>query len=72
MDNITILFLANPTDRELLELDKLPDSTSIVVGNSLEAFKHAAPEARVICHWGVSPKLLEKVLGRFQTTADLS
>ncbi len=61
MDNITLLVLANPTDRQLAMLEKLPDSTSIVVGNSVEAFQKAAPEAEAIFYWSGPGKVLEQI-----------
>src|ERR1035441_7176818 len=38
MDNITVLVLADPTEPRLAMLEELPPETTIVVGNSLEAF----------------------------------
>ena len=64
MDNITLLVLANPTDRELALLERLPNTTSIAVGDSIEAFDRLAPEAQVILHWTGSRKLLEAVWER--------
>ena len=61
MDNITLLVLANPTDPQLAMLEQLPDSTSIVVGNSVEAFKRAAPEAEAIFYWSGPGKVLEQI-----------
>jgi phosphoglycerate dehydrogenase-like enzyme len=61
MDNITLLVLANPTDRQLAMLEKLPNSTSIVVGNSVEAFQKAAPEAEAIFYWSGPGKVLEQI-----------
>jgi len=61
MDNNTLLVLANPTDRQLAMLEKLPNSTSIVVGNSIEAFQKAAPEAEAIFYWSGPGKLLEQI-----------
>ena len=61
MDNITVLILANPAERQLAMLDQLPDSTSIAVGNTIEAFERAAPEAEVIYHASAPGKLLREV-----------
>jgi len=61
MDNITLLVLANPNDRELALLEGLPKSTTIAVGSDIEAFKRAAPEAQIILNWTGSRKLLEQV-----------
>ena len=48
MDNITVLVLSDPTDRQLAMLESLPDSTSIAVGDKPEAFERLAPDAQVI------------------------
>src|SRR5437016_4249666 len=61
MDNITLLVLANPTDRELALLDKLPSSTSITVGNNIEAHRKAAPEADVIFSLSAPAKVLREL-----------
>ena len=61
MENITVLVMANPTDRELALLEQLPKHISIAVGNNLEAFERAAPDAQVIFYWSSSPKLLQPV-----------
>jgi phosphoglycerate dehydrogenase-like enzyme len=61
MDNNTILVLSDPTDRQLAMLDSLPDSTSIAVGNNVEAFERLAPEAQVIFNWSGSRQLVQQV-----------
>src|SRR5580765_7229639 len=61
MDNITILVLSNPNERGLAQLEGLPESTTIAVGNDIEAFRRAAPEAQIILNWTGSRKLLEQV-----------
>jgi phosphoglycerate dehydrogenase-like enzyme len=61
MDNITVLVLAHPADRELKLLEELPPETSLAVGNSTEAFASAAPDATVILNWSGSGALLREV-----------
>jgi phosphoglycerate dehydrogenase-like enzyme len=61
MDNNTILVLSDPTDRQLAMLESLPDSTSVAVGNNVEAFERLAPEARVILNWSGSRQLVQQV-----------
>ncbi len=61
MDDITVLVLADPTERELAMLEALPDHTTIVAGNRLEAFEHRAPDADVILSWSLAQPLLERV-----------
>jgi len=61
MDNNTVLVLANPTDSQLAMLRELPPEISLAVGNSLEAFERAAPEADVILNWGGSRQLMRDV-----------
>jgi phosphoglycerate dehydrogenase-like enzyme len=61
MDNITLLVLANPTDRELALLEQLPKSTSITVGNNIDAFRRAAPEADVIFSLSAPAKVLREL-----------
>jgi phosphoglycerate dehydrogenase-like enzyme len=61
MDNITILVLADPTDRRLAMLEELPPETGIAVGNSAEAFVRAAPDATVIFNWSLAGDLQREV-----------
>jgi phosphoglycerate dehydrogenase-like enzyme len=61
MDNITVLVLADPAERQLAMLENLPKSTSIAVGNSIEAFERTAPEAQVILNWSGSRQLVQQV-----------
>jgi phosphoglycerate dehydrogenase-like enzyme len=61
MDNSTVLALADPTDPLLAMLEKLPDDTRIAVGDRVEAFAQAAPEADVILNWTGSRELLQQV-----------
>src|SRR6266567_4360949 len=61
MDNITILVLSDPTDRDLAMLEALPNSTSIAVGNNAAAFENLAPEAKVILNWSGGRQLMQQV-----------
>jgi phosphoglycerate dehydrogenase-like enzyme len=61
MDDNTVLVLADPTDPQLAMLSELPEKTGIAVGNSLEAFERAAPDADVIFNWSGSRPLLRDV-----------
>jgi phosphoglycerate dehydrogenase-like enzyme len=61
MDNITVLVLSDPTDRQLAMLESLPGSPSIAVGNCVEAFEGLAPETQVIFNWSGSRQLLQQV-----------
>jgi phosphoglycerate dehydrogenase-like enzyme len=61
MDSLTVLVLADPTEPQLAMLEALPQETSIVVGNTIEAFERAAPEATVIFNWSLGGDLLREV-----------
>ena len=61
MDNITVLVLSDPTDRQLAMLETLPGPTSIAVGNRAEAFERLAPEAQVLFNWSGSRQLVQQV-----------
>jgi phosphoglycerate dehydrogenase-like enzyme len=61
MDHDTILVLANPAEPQLRQLARLPEETSIAVGQTAEAFERAAPDATVIFSWGFSRDLLRRV-----------
>src|SRR3954449_764277 len=61
MENNTVLVLANPTEPQLALLEKLPPRTNIAVGNTLEAFERAAPDANVIYNWSLSGDILRQV-----------
>jgi phosphoglycerate dehydrogenase-like enzyme len=61
MDNNTVVVLANPTEPQLAMLEQLPPETRIAVGNSLDAFRGAAPAADVIYNWSLSGGLLREV-----------
>jgi phosphoglycerate dehydrogenase-like enzyme len=61
MDNTTVLVLANPTEPQLAMLEQLPETTSLAVGNNLEAFENTARTADVIFNWSLSGGLLREV-----------
>ena len=61
MDHITVLVLADPTDPRLAMLEELPAETGIAVGNSVEAFVNAAPDATVIFNWSLVGDLQREV-----------
>jgi phosphoglycerate dehydrogenase-like enzyme len=61
MDAITLLVLADPGTRELAMLTALPETTTIAVGLTPEAFERAAPRADIILNAGADPQLLEEV-----------
>jgi len=63
MRNNTVLVLANPTEPQLAMLEALPPETSLAVGDTLEAFVRAAPEATVIFSWSIGRELLQPVWG---------
>ncbi len=69
MTPLTLLVVGDPTARFLGVLERLPDSTRIVVGKRVEAFVEAAPEAGVILNalgprdvfeavWRMAPEVL--------------
>ncbi|HEY2013898.1 MAG TPA: NAD(P)-dependent oxidoreductase, partial [Bryobacteraceae bacterium] len=61
MDNNTVVVLANPTEPQLAMLEQLPPETAIAVGDSMEAFERAAPDANVIFNWSLSGGLLREL-----------
>src|ERR1700730_10820986 len=61
MDNITVLVLSDPTDRQLAMLETLPGPTSIAVGNRAEAFERLAPDGQVLFNWSGSRQLVQQV-----------
>jgi phosphoglycerate dehydrogenase-like enzyme len=61
MDDSTVLVLADPAAPELAMLEDLPDTTTIAVGLTPEAFERAAPRADVILNGQADAKVLEHV-----------
>jgi phosphoglycerate dehydrogenase-like enzyme len=62
MDNISLLVLSEPTDRQLGMLEQLPEGTSLAVGTAPEAFERLAAAASVILNWSGTAALLRQVL----------
>ncbi|HVP48219.1 MAG TPA: D-2-hydroxyacid dehydrogenase [Bryobacteraceae bacterium] len=61
MDDSTVLVLADPATPELALLEALPDTTTIAVGMTPEAFARTAPQADVILIGNGDAQLIEKV-----------
>lgn len=61
----TILLLAHPNDPQLTMLETLRAEANIITGNSVEAFRQAAPDATVIFNWSGSLELLRATFGMF-------
>ena len=61
MESITLLVLADPSERELAMLEALPNSTTIAAGNQIAAFRGTAPQADVILNWSGKLPLFEEV-----------
>jgi phosphoglycerate dehydrogenase-like enzyme len=58
----TVLVLAQPADKQLAMLEALPQETTIVVGESPEAFEGTAADAEVVLLWPGSRGLMREVL----------
>jgi phosphoglycerate dehydrogenase-like enzyme len=65
MNSLTVLVIANPADRSLAHLERLPGDARIVVGLTAEAHWDAAPEADVVVCAGTSRALMEELWPRF-------
>ncbi len=61
MDDITLLVLAHPAESQLKMLDRLPEGTTIAVGESLEAFERVAAGADAILVWSGTRALLQRI-----------
>jgi phosphoglycerate dehydrogenase-like enzyme len=61
MSTLTLLVLSDPAERQLAMLEQLPSSTSIAVGNKVEAFERSAPDAEVLFNWSGGRQLVEQV-----------
>jgi phosphoglycerate dehydrogenase-like enzyme len=64
MKECTILVLADPSEPQLAMLRGLPADTTVVVGNSAEAFATAVRDASVILNWSGSLDLFREVFRR--------
>lgn len=65
----TVLVIANPIERSLAHLERLPDEARIVVGLTAEAHWDAAPEADVVVCAGTSRPVMQELwprLGRMR------
>ena len=62
MDTITVLVLANPTDRRLAMLEALPEETCLAIGETAAAFRWSAAAADAIFNWSGTRELLREVL----------
>jgi phosphoglycerate dehydrogenase-like enzyme len=61
MNKISVLVLSDPEDPQLSMLDELRESAQVVIGNSPNAFKDAAPTAEVIFNWSGPLSLIREV-----------
>jgi phosphoglycerate dehydrogenase-like enzyme len=61
MENNIVLVLADPTEPVLAMLEQLPNETTIVAGNNVEAFQKSAADANIIFSWSIGGKLLQDV-----------
>ena len=61
MKKFSTLVLAAPDEPQLSMLDDLRETTSVVIGNSVEAFENAASSADVIFNWSGSLSLIRDV-----------
>jgi phosphoglycerate dehydrogenase-like enzyme len=61
MRTLTLLVLSDPAERQLAMLEQLAPSTSIAVGNKVEAFERSAPEAQALLNWSGNRRLVEQV-----------
>ena len=61
MGESTVLVLANPAERQLAMLERLPEKTGIAVGERAEAFARAAEDADIVFNWSCGGELLREV-----------
>jgi len=61
MGDLTVLVLANPAERQLAMLERLPEKTGIAVGERVAAFERAAEDADIIFNWSGTRELLREV-----------
>jgi phosphoglycerate dehydrogenase-like enzyme len=62
MSDHTIVVLASPAEPRLAMLRALPAGSRVVVGDTPEAFREAAPDAAVMLNWSLDGKLFPEVL----------
>jgi phosphoglycerate dehydrogenase-like enzyme len=65
MSELTIVVIANPADRSLAQLERLPDPVRITVGLSAEAHFDAAPHADIVLCSGTARATLQELWPRF-------
>jgi phosphoglycerate dehydrogenase-like enzyme len=65
MSELTIVVVANPADRSLAQLERLPDSARITVGLAAEAHIDAAPYADIVLCSGTARATLQELWPRF-------
>ncbi|HMI53546.1 MAG TPA: D-2-hydroxyacid dehydrogenase [Candidatus Saccharimonadales bacterium] len=63
MSKDTVLILADPAEPQLALLKTELSGCRMVIGNTLEALEHAAPEASVLFNWSGSLSLFRQVFG---------
>jgi phosphoglycerate dehydrogenase-like enzyme len=61
MKRKTILVLANLDAPQLSMLGELRGNANVVIGNSIESFERAAPDAEIVFNWSGSLSLLRQV-----------
>jgi phosphoglycerate dehydrogenase-like enzyme len=61
MKHNTVLVLSDPNEPQLAMLERLPEGTSLAVGNRLEAFENTLSEADVVLSWSKGRPLLRDV-----------
>ena len=61
MDDSTVVVLANPGEKRMAMLDRLPRGTRVTVGDSPAAIEQAAGEATVLFNWALDNALFRKV-----------
>jgi phosphoglycerate dehydrogenase-like enzyme len=66
MRALTIVVIANPADRSLAQLERLPDSARITVGLAADAHFDAAPEADIVLCSGTARAALQELWPRFR------
>jgi len=62
----TVVVIADPAERSLAHLERLPDDARIVVGLTAEAHWEAAPEADVVVCGGTSRAVMRALWPRFR------
>lgn len=66
MRELTIVVIANPADRSLAHLERLPDSARVTVGLTAEAHLDAAPEADIVLCSGTARAALQELWPLFR------